>query len=83
MTVIDRINEMRLRPGDVIRLRQYFNKGPWWEYELTLLWHGEQVAVWRSRQRGGSKPDAWSAPRETAQPDLTYGEWKKVDADDD
>lgn len=79
VTVTDRIDEMRLRPGDTIRLRQNFKRGPWWEYELTLLWHGEQIAVWSSRHRSESNPDQWSEPKETAAPDLAYGDWARVD----
>lgn len=78
MTVIDRINELRLRPGDTIRMRSTFPNGFWSEYQLGLLWHGEQIAVWHSSTRTSHMPDTWSEPHETSAPDLAYGDWRRV-----
>ena len=78
MTDIERINTMRLRPGDTIELRLDFPAGGWIEYRRTLLWHGELVVVWASSTRNHFQQE-WSAPRETASPIGGYGEWRKVD----
>ena len=81
MTDIDRINAMGLRPGYTIQMRHQFTSGPWVECRRTLLWRGEQVAVWASSNRNGCQP-VWSEPRETATPInlVSYGEWRKVEA---
>lgn len=79
MTDIDRIEQMRLRPGDTIEMRQQFPRGPWVEYRRTLLWHGEQIAVWASSTRNNNRPN-WSEPHETASTVGAYGEWRKVEA---
>lgn len=76
-TVVDKIKELGLSPGDTIKLRQNFVKGPWVEYRLKLLWHGETTAVWLSSTRLGNKPKSWSKPKETSQPTLSYGDWVK------
>ena len=76
-TVVDKIKELGLSPGDTIKFRENFVNGPWVEYRLQLLWHGEQVAVWLSSTRLGNKPNSWSTPRETARPTLAYGNWIK------
>ena len=78
MTDIDRIEQMRLRPGDTIETRQQFRRGPWVEYRRTLLWHGEEVAVWAIQSRREQRPE-WSDPRESASPIGSYGDWRKVE----
>lgn len=80
MTDIERIESMRLRPGDTIEMRLAYPRGPWSEYRRTLLWHGEQIAVWQTSTR--QKDGEWSDPRETASPVGSYGDWRKVDQDD-
>lgn len=75
---IDLINSMRLRPGDTILLR-YGSDKTWTECRRTLLWHGEQVAVWSATSRWSwRKPLEWTEPIETAVP--CGGGWQKVDA---
>lgn len=78
MTDIGRIEQMRLRPGDTIEMRQNFPSGSWVEYRRTLLWHGEQIAVWACSNRHDRRPE-WSEPFETASRVGAYGEWRKVD----
>ena len=79
MSDLDRIEQMRLRPGDTITMRQQFPRGPWVEYRRTLLWHGEHLAVWASSTRNNNQPE-WSEPRETASPVGSYGDWRKEEA---
>ena len=79
MTDIDRIEQMRLRPGDTIEMRHQFPSGPWVECRRTLLWRGEQVAVWACSNRNGCQP-VWPEPQETASPVGAYGDWRKVEA---
>ena len=78
MTDIDRIEQMRLRLGDTIETRQQFPIGRWVEYRRTLLWHGEQIAVWAIQDRESHLPE-WSDPYESASPVESYGDWRKVD----
>lgn len=78
MTDIDRIEQMRLRPGDTIEMRQQSPRGRWVEYRRTLLWHGERVAVWACSNRNDRRPE-WSEPIETADTVGAYSGWRKVD----
>ena len=77
-TDLDLINTLRLRPGDTIQLRHGSDK-TWTERRRTLLWHGEQVAVWSATSRWSwRKPLEWTEPIETAVP--CGGGWQKVNA---
>lgn len=78
MTDIDRIDQMRLRPGDTIEMRREFPNGNWYEDRRTLLWHGEEVAVWAIQSRYNQRPK-WSDPYESASPVGNYGDWRKVE----
>ena len=75
-TVADECRAMGLQIGDTIEGTQS-GKG-WWETaRLTLLWLGEQEAVWRmTRQTGASQPQ-WSEPCESVNWTLSCREWKK------
>ena len=78
-TDLDLINTLLLHPGDTIQLRHGSDK-TWTERRRTLLWHGEQVAVWSATSRWSwGKPVKWTTPTETANPCGT-GDWRKVDA---
>jgi hypothetical protein len=78
-TDLDLINTLRLRPGDTIQLRHGSDK-TWTERRRTLLWHGEQVAVWSATSRWSwGKPVKWTEPIETATP-CRDDNWRKVDA---
>lgn len=79
-TDFDLIDTLRLRPGDSIEKLDGSPKGNWVQTRRTLLWQGDEIAVWSATSRWSwRKPLEWSAPIETANPCGT-GDWQKVDA---
>jgi hypothetical protein len=84
MTDLQLIDQMRLRPGDTIEHRQDFPKGPWAEYRRTLLWVGNELAVWEYSTRNNASLK-WSEPHECAShvgvrtEDWPEDHWQKVD----
>lgn len=78
MTHADMVRALKIHVGDTIEGRE--GKGPpgWWQItRLTLLWLGEEVAVWRETSRSQMSPE-WSTPRESANWTLSCRDWKKV-----
>lgn len=74
--VADQCRELGLQVGDTIEGREA--SGSYWhEARLTLLWLGDEVAVWRETSRSENRPD-WSDPEETADWTLEYRVWRKV-----
>lgn len=51
----------------------------WHEARLTLLWLGDEVAVFRVIERSNEKPK-WSEPEESADWTLEFRQWRKVSA---
>lgn len=49
----------------------------WHEARLTLLWLGEEVAVFRVTDRSNSQPE-WSDPEESADWTLECRVWRKM-----
>ena len=80
MNTADRVREMGLVVGDTIVGRDdYISEQPgcYHEAELTLLWVGEYVAVFRERSRNHINQD-WCKHQESANWSLEYREWKKL-----
>ena len=67
--------EMGVKVGDTIIGRE--GGEDWWhEAALTLLWIGEDVAVFRYSSRTSDNPKWRLADRETASWDLTCRDWR-------
>ncbi len=75
-TVVDCIKQMGLQIGDTIEGRDEYGQS-WDEARLTLLWHGEEVAVWRVSLRKSVQPD-WRDDGEDANWTLDCREWSVV-----
>ena len=76
MTPADHCRQMRLRVGDTIEGREEWPTG-WHDARLTLLWLGQQEAVWQVRCRSHKRPD-WSPPFEAVGWKLSVRRWRKV-----
>jgi hypothetical protein len=76
MTPADHCRQMRLCVGDTIEGREEWPTG-WHDARLTLLWMGQQEAVWQVRCRSHKKPD-WSPPFEAVGWKLNVRRWRKV-----
>ena len=76
MTPADTARAMGLSLGDTIRGVQTWDGG-WHEAELTLIWLGDEVAVWLERTRSYKRPE-WSGQHETATWNLRQREWMKA-----
>lgn len=63
--------------GDTIEGREVAPRGYWYEARLTLLWLGDEVAVWSATERSSERPD-WSEPEECADWTLECRQWRKV-----
>lgn len=73
----EQIRQMGLAVGDTIEGRE--EHGIWWEdSRLTLLWLGEQVAVWRVESRAKSQPE-WQDYGEGLNWDLSCRRWRRVE----
>ena len=68
--------ELGLVVGDTIIGREIGGFG-WKETKLTLLWIGDEVAVWREQERNEHQPE-WSTARESANWDLSWRGWHKM-----
>ena len=70
---------MGLNVGDTIEGTE---SGPgWWSTtRLTLLWVGDEIAVWRETSRCSLRPywPEWSEPREVSNWTLRWRDWRKV-----
>lgn len=78
VSVAAQCRSMGLVVGDTIVGREtYHGDAGWHEAELTLLWLGGTMAVWRERTRSKLLP-IFSTPQEVANWDLGYREWKRV-----
>jgi hypothetical protein len=82
-TDLDLINILRLRPGDTIQ-KHFGSSTNWIKYRRTLLWHGEQIAVWSCTSSSSSShsPNDWKEPIESARPCAwtgMSGDWQKIE----
>ena len=73
-TTADQVREMGLAIGDVIVGRETFGSN-WRESELTLLFVGKKVAVFKERCRNIMEP-SWQDNGETATWTLAHRDWK-------
>lgn len=65
-----------LKVGDTIEGRE--RCGTYWnEARLTLLWAGEEVAVFRVTERSSERPE-WSQPEESGDWTLECRKWRKL-----
>ena len=74
--VADQCRALGLQVGDTIIGREE-GDGCWHEAELTLLWMGEEAAVFRERTRCNTRPE-WSEPREAGDWTLEWRDWRKT-----
>lgn len=66
-----------LQIGDTIEGREVLYDDSWNDARLTLLWIGDEVAVFRVQYRK-STDQKWCEPYESASWDLRYRNWEMV-----
>lgn len=72
----DQCRLLGVEVGDTIEGREAL--GNYWnEARLTLLWLGEEVAVFRATDRSSERPE-WSEPEESADWTLDCRAWRKL-----
>ena len=76
MSTADQCRAMGLSVGDTILGREEYAHG-WNEARLTLLWLGDEVAVFMATDRSSARVE-WSDPEESADWTLEFRDWKKV-----
>jgi hypothetical protein len=76
-TTADKCRCLGLVVGDTILGREAGPRGCWHEARLTLLWVGQEEAMWREQTRTDEEPE-WSEPREAGDWTLYAREWKKI-----
>lgn len=75
--VADQCRDLGVAVGETIVGREG-GGGDWWhEARLTLLWLGQEEAVWSVQSRTNVNPD-WSEPREEVNWTLECREWRKT-----
>lgn len=75
----DQCRALGIAVGDTIEGRETAGPGYWHEARLTLVWLGDDVAVWRVSERSSERL-AWSEPEEHADWTLECRQWRKVSA---
>ena len=75
--VADQCRALGLEIGDTIFGLEEGPDGFWHEAELTLLWLGQEAAVFRERERTNVFKE-WSKPRESGDWTLECRDWRKV-----
>jgi hypothetical protein len=78
LAAAEQCRSLGLRVGDTIEGRESY-PGGWHQARLTLLWMGDDVAVWRVMERNSDNP-TWSEPHEGADWDLSCRRWRRVPA---
>lgn len=68
---------MGIQVGDTIEGRETHINYKWNEYRLTLLWLGEEIAVWREYVRFSNNLE-WTDRGENAHWTLEYRDWRKA-----
>lgn len=79
MSTADECRALGLRIGDTIFGREEGGRGYWHEARLTLLWLGEEEAMWRVQTRSSQRAE-WSEPEEAGDWMLGCRDWRKVDS---
>ena len=74
--VAEQCRALGLKIGDIIIGREQ-GTDYWHEAELTLLWLGNNTAVFQERSRAIDNPE-WSKPIESGDWSLAYRDWYKV-----
>lgn len=74
--VIQQCKTMGLAVGDAIQGREEYGDG-WSETRLTLVWMGDEIAVWSVDTRSNRHPK-WQHQGESASWTLECREWRKV-----
>ena len=77
MSTAEQCRAMGLKVGDTIEGREEAGHTYWHEARLTLLWLGEQVAVFSETSRSNVRPQ-WSDPEECANWTLDCREWRRT-----
>jgi hypothetical protein len=80
LSYADQAKSLGLRVGDTIVGKEHYGGGSWSEAELTLLWMGSQICVWRHRWRNSRFPNIWNGGGEAANWSLTDRDWHKANA---
>lgn len=70
---------LNVQVGDTIEGTEKWRDG-WNTTRLTLLWLGQEVAVWRETSRASHRPE-WSKPQESSDWTLDCRVWRHVGAD--
>lgn len=76
-TTADQCRRLGLVVGDTIIGREAGPRGIWHEARLTLLWVGQEEAMWREQTRTDEKPE-WTEPCEAGDWTLDARNWRKV-----
>jgi hypothetical protein len=76
MSAAEQIKALGLVVGDTIFGREEHGRY-WHEARLTLLWVGEELAVWREQSRCQDEPE-WQDMGEVSDWSLDCRQWKKV-----
>ena len=77
MTVADQCKRLGLSIGDTIFGREEGPRGYWHEARLTLLWLGQEEAMWSVQERADNRPE-WSEAHEAGDWTLDCRDWRKV-----
>lgn len=73
-TCAQQCRELGLVPGHVIVGRETYSTGSWSESKMTLLWVGEELAVWKVQRRTNQAPN-WRKTGEQSNWTLTCRDW--------
>jgi hypothetical protein len=77
MNAADECRALGLQVGDTIEGTER-DAGDWWNTtRLTLLWLGDEIAVWRVISIASPQSE-WSEPVEAANWTLSCRDWRKV-----
>ena len=75
-TPADQCRELGIAVGDTIEGSSPFC-WPGEKTRITLLWLGQEMAMWRETRFVGGK---WTEPRESAVWDLSMRDWERIEA---
>ena len=75
-TIVEQCRRLNVEVGDTIEGTEKYG-ARWNTTRLTLLWLGEETAVWRETWRSNKNPE-WSEPEESTSWTLDCREWRHV-----
>jgi hypothetical protein len=78
-SIREQCRRLNVQVGDTIQGTDKYLSS-WNTTRLTLLWLGDDVAVWRETWRSNASPE-WSEPAESADWTLDCRDWRHVGAD--